>query len=66
MAASADSAPSGEVGGPGGAGQASRGVRMVVYGEELLHKRVSGNRQVGRVYLPLTWVGKRIKVILVD
>jgi hypothetical protein len=37
-----------------------------VYGEELISKRVGGNNKVGRIYLPQRWVGKRIKIILVD
>jgi hypothetical protein len=41
-------------------------VRIEVYGEELISKRVGGNHKVGRIYLPLQWVGKRIKIILVD
>lgn len=42
------------------------GVRIELYGEELINKRVGGNHKVGRIYLPQRWVGKRIKIILVD
>ncbi len=41
------------------------GVRMEVYGEEIVERRVCRTNKVGRVYLPLEWVGKRIKVIRV-
>jgi hypothetical protein len=38
---------------------------MEVYGEEIVERRVCRTNKVGRVYLPLEWVGKRIKVIRV-
>ncbi|MFH1034169.1 MAG: DUF2080 family transposase-associated protein [Pseudomonadota bacterium] len=51
--------------GRGGAGQgpAHSAVRMEVYGEEIVERQVHHTNQVGRVYLPLDWVGKRIKII---
>ncbi len=38
-------------------------VKFVVYGEEMLEKRVKSSGDSGRVYLPSDWVGRRVKVI---
>lgn len=41
-------------------------VKIELYGNELTHKKVSASGACGRVYLPLTWVGKKVKIIRVD
>ncbi len=41
-------------------------VKMELYGNELAHKKVSASGACGRVYLPLAWVGKKVKIIRLD
>lgn len=41
-------------------------VKFVVEGEEVLEKVVRQSGNSGRVYLPPTWVGKKVKIIRVD
>lgn len=41
-------------------------VQFRLYGEEVVHKTVTASGTCGRVYLPLGWVGKRVKIIRVD
>ncbi|MBU4567065.1 MAG: DUF2080 family transposase-associated protein [Desulfarculus sp.] len=37
---------------------------MELYGVQMRQKRVSrGSRKLGRIYLPLRWLGKRVKVV---
>jgi putative transposon-encoded protein len=40
--------------------------RFTVIGEELIEKDVKPGGNAGRVYLPLHWVGKLVKIIRVD
>ena len=40
--------------------------KMELYGRELIHKEVKSCGECGRVYVPLAWVGKKVKIILVD
>jgi putative transposon-encoded protein len=40
--------------------------RFRVYGEELIEKKVKSSGNSGRVYLPLDWVGKHVKIIRID
>ena len=37
-----------------------------VFGEEMIEKEVKRSGNTGRVYLPLDWVGKNVKIIRVD
>ena len=41
-------------------------VKFVVEGEEVLAKIVRQSGNSGRIYLPPTWVGKKVKIIRVD
>lgn len=38
-------------------------VKFQVEGEEMLQKEVKQSGNSGRIYLPPTWVGKRVKII---
>ncbi len=38
-------------------------VKFQVEGEEMLQKQVKQSGNSGRIYLPPTWVGKRVKII---
>lgn len=40
--------------------------KMELYGSELIQKEVRPSGDCGRVYVPLAWVGKKVKIILVD
>lgn len=40
--------------------------RFGVFGEELIEKEVKASGNTGRVYLPLDWVGKHVKIIRID
>ena len=37
-----------------------------VFGEEMIEKEVKPSGNSGRVYLPLDWVGKHVKIIRID
>ena len=37
-----------------------------IFGEEIIEKEVKRSGNTGRVYLPLDWVGKNVKIIRVD
>jgi hypothetical protein len=37
-----------------------------VCGEEMIEKEVKPSGNSGRVYLPLNWVGKHVKIIRID
>ncbi|MCF8043428.1 MAG: DUF2080 family transposase-associated protein [Desulfarculaceae bacterium] len=40
---------------------------MEIYGVELRQKRVTrSSRNQGRIYLPLSWLGKRVKIVRMD
>ena len=41
-------------------------VKFVAYGLEMLAKEVKQSGNSGRIYLPPTWVGKRVKIVRVD
>jgi len=41
-------------------------VKFVVYGWEMLAKKVKPSGNSGRIYLPPTWVGKRVKIVRED
>jgi hypothetical protein len=40
--------------------------RFGVFGEEMIEKEVKLSGNSGRVYLPLDWVGKHVKIIRID
>ena len=40
--------------------------RFGIFGEEMIEKEVKPSGSTGRVYLPLDWVGKHVKIIRVD
>ena len=44
----------------------SHKARFRVFGVELIEKEVKSSGNSGRVYLPLDWVGKHIKIIRID
>lgn len=37
-----------------------------LYGDEMIEKEVKQSGNSGRVYLPLEWVGKHVKIIRID
>ena len=37
-----------------------------IFGEEMIEKKVKPSGNTGRVYLPLDWVGKFVKIIRID
>ncbi len=54
---------------PGGspaAGDPAPKTKFGVFGEELIEKVVKSSGNTGRVYLPLDWVGKHVKIIRID
>lgn len=40
--------------------------KLTVFGEEIIEKEVKPGGNAGRVYLPLDWVGKCVKIIRID
>ena len=40
--------------------------RFGVFGKEMIEKEVKKSGNSGRVYLPLNWVGKHVKIIRID
>jgi putative transposon-encoded protein len=40
--------------------------KFTVVGEEMIEKQVKPGGNAGRVYLPLVWVGKFVKIIRID
>ena len=40
--------------------------RFGIFGEEMIEKEVKPSGNSGRIYLPLDWVGKHVKIIRVD
>ena len=38
-------------------------VRIEIYGEELIEKTVTSCGINGRIYLPQTWIGKKVKIV---
>lgn len=41
-------------------------VHLIIMGKELIFKKVAKSGKSGRVYLPLEWVGKTVKVVRLD
>lgn len=50
----------------GPAPQCASRPKLTLYGVEIVEKMVSVCNQGGRIYLPLTWLGKRVKIVRVD
>ena len=50
---------------PADTGTSSK-ARFRVLGEEMIEKEVKPSGNSGRVYLPLNWVGKQVKIIRID
>ena len=44
----------------------SRRAKFRVFGEEMIEKEVKASGNSGRIYLPLDWVGKHVKIIRID
>jgi len=40
--------------------------KIQIIGFEMLEKQVNQSGNSGRVYVPIEWVGKRVKIILVE
>jgi hypothetical protein len=40
--------------------------KLGVFGEEMIERKVKPSGNSGRVYLPLNWVGKDVKIIRID
>ena len=40
--------------------------RFVLMGLDATEKKVTASHHSGRIYLPLSWVGKRVKIIRLD
>lgn len=43
-----------------------KATKIQLTGYEMLEKRVSRSGDSGRVYVPVSWLGKRVKIILVE
>ncbi len=41
-------------------------IKFEVYGEEIIDKSVSRSGPGGRVYCPIDWVDKRVKIIRIE
>ena len=50
---------------PENTGKAAR-TRFTITGEEIIEKEVRPSGNSGRIYLPLDWVGKHVKIIRID
>lgn len=40
--------------------------KFTILGEEIIEKQVKAGGNAGRIYLPLDWVGKLVKIIRID
>ncbi|MCF8032908.1 MAG: DUF2080 family transposase-associated protein [Desulfarculaceae bacterium] len=49
-----------------GRGHKSRSVKFELYGLEIVEKQVAASGKSGRVYLPMDWLGKRVKIVRLD
>ena len=41
-------------------------VKLELTGYEMLEKLVNRSGNSGRVYVPIEWIGKRVKIILIE
>ena len=46
--------------------QYKRRVKFEVFGEELVEKIVKVSGKNGRIYLPINWIGRQVKIVRVD
>ncbi|MBW1779652.1 MAG: DUF2080 family transposase-associated protein [Deltaproteobacteria bacterium] len=46
--------------------EAKGSVRLEIYGEEVVERVVKLSGNSGRVYLPMVWVGCRVKVVRLE
>ena len=44
----------------------SKETKIQLIGYEMLEKQVNKSGNSGRVYVPIEWVGKKVKIILVE
>tara|TARA_B100000315_G_C14250568_1_gene439569 strand:+ start:472 stop:630 length:159 start_codon:yes stop_codon:yes gene_type:complete len=47
-------------------GKLPKETKIQLVGYEMLEKAVNKSGNSGRVYVPVEWVGKRIKIILIE
>ncbi len=41
-------------------------VKLELTGFEMLEKQVNKSGNSGRVYVPIEWIGKKVKIILIE
>jgi len=41
-------------------------VKLELTGYEMLEKQVNKSGNSGRVYVPIEWIGKKVKIILIE
>lgn len=41
-------------------------VKLELTGYEMLEKQVNKSGNSGRIYVPIEWIGKRVKIILIE
>ena len=41
-------------------------VKLELTGYEMLEKEIRKSGNSGRVYVPIEWIGKRVKIILIE
>jgi len=41
-------------------------VKLELMGYEMLEKRVNKSGNSGRVYVPIEWINKKVKIILIE
>ena len=41
-------------------------VKLELTGFEMIEKQVNKSGNSGRVYLPIEWIGKKVKIILIE
>ena len=46
--------------------QYKRRVKFEVFGEELVEKIVKVSGKNGRIYLPINWIDRQVKIVRVD
>lgn len=44
----------------------TRETKINLIGYEMLEKEVTKSGNSGRIYVPIQWVGKRVKIILIE
>jgi putative transposon-encoded protein len=43
----------------------NRTEKFEIYGDVLIEKTVMANGRAGRIYLPMEWIGKKVKIVKV-